>query len=223
MRYQRGRILSSVATVALWLAGCKTSERESPGILDAGSKRSDAVAVRQEAGASTEPASVFDVFERVFADTAAPPARGDIYSLYYLSGPGGSRPVMVQCRVGPDGSEVRVNEATGTAGQPETWGRGRDSWRKLAAHDAAEVHRLAQVFADQIRNGTYAENQSGFMDGAMVATEVSVEGRTVRVVRSDPNDGTLLSPFEKELFTLAANVFDGGIPGVRMRLPRSDR
>jgi hypothetical protein len=210
------------ATLVLGIVGCKASQPAPVAVLDAETTRTDAAAanVGMDGWTAAPSATIFDLFAPVFAEKAIPPYRGDTYRLYYLSGPGGSRPVMIQCRVGPDGAEVLVNKAIGTLGRPETWSRGSDSRRRLSAQETEDVRRLAQTFVDQVRNGSYMDNEFEWMDGAMVATEVSQAGETARVVRADPNDGSQLSAFEKKLFVLAAGGFDGGIPSVRLRLSK---
>jgi hypothetical protein len=211
-----------VLVAALLQAGCHSVDRQSPEAPDAGpivdasfndGASADGPAAERD-GAS---ASLFDLFHRVFSD-ALPPDGGEAYRLYYLGGPGGSRPVRVDCQRNGKDLEIRVNVATGRAGYPDTWHAGREWHRVLTESEAAHLRELAHAFVERVQTGAYSDVESEFLDGATVAAEVSSEGVGARVARTGPNDSSFLSPFEIELFTLAPRALDGGIPGIGMRI-----
>ena len=217
-------IVLAVPTLVPAITACKADKPASAAPLDAevpvlAGDAAHATSVAADAR-TPSPATVFDLFDSVFGEKDDAARRKDAYGLYYMGGAGGSTPLMIRCLFGPGGAELRVNKAVGDPGNPATWRPGRDTKRPLMARDTAELHHLAQVFVEQVRSGTYADSESDWMDGAEVATEVVVAGNSTRVVRSDPNDGTRLSPFEKKLLAVAAEIFDGGIPDVRTRLPK---
>jgi hypothetical protein len=208
------------ALMAVGAAACKGSQPVAVAAHDAEAVVANAP-ITSDGGLHSELArseTIFDLFSSAFGVDLASSRPPDAYRLYCLSGPGGARPVMIQCRLRPDGTEVLVNKAVGSPGRPETWRPGRDLVHMLSTKEGQDLRRLAQTFSDEVHSGRYAENEPEWMDGAMVATEVSLGGTTARVVRSDRNDGSHLSAFEKKLFTVASEGFDGGIPGVRMRL-----